>query len=131
MKYASVALLAFALFEPSTSLAQPQEWSCPPVEKVGLSANSPGWITYDTLMIPYQAPVLHLESMENSIHGPGAACKYRVENSGLLTIWKLGKCENGKGTWTSQGPKSTCESRNPSDCSLVCSPVSAPAKPGG
>jgi hypothetical protein len=131
MKYVPVAFLAVSLLAPGTSLAQAQEWFCPPVEKVGLRANSPDWTSYDTLMYPYQAPVLRLESMENNTHGPAAVCKYRVENSGLMTIWKVGKCENGKGTWKSQGPKSTCESRNPSDCSLVCSPVSAPAKLGG
>lgn len=104
----------------AVSAAPGQEWTCPPADKVGLTATSPGWIAYDTLMYPYQAPALRFDSMEISTHGPAAVCKYRVAN-GLLSMWKLGSCQAGKGRWTSSGPKSTCQSDSPDGCSLVCS----------
>lgn len=131
MTYPPSVLLAAALLAPGVSVAQAEEWTCPPAAKVGMMAVAPGWIAYDTLMYPYQAPVLRLESMENSTHGPAAVCKYRIENSGLLSIWKHAKCEHGKGTWKTSGPKSACESGNPTECSLVCAPVAGAAKAGG
>jgi len=123
MNYATTAALAAVLLTPGMSWAQAQEWTCPSAEKVGLLPTTPGWLSQDTVMYPYQAPVLRLESMEYGPHGPGATCKYRVEGSGLISIWKFGKCENGKGTWKPVGPKSTCETAIPAECSLICTPV--------
>ncbi|MES2959509.1 MAG: hypothetical protein V4792_15060 [Pseudomonadota bacterium] len=126
-----LAIFATAISIPTFCAAQAEEWTCPAVDKVGVMATSPGWISYDSLMYPYQAPTLRFDSMENSTHGPAAICKYRVDKGGLLSMWKLAKCEPGKGNWQPGGPKATCEGTHPGQCSLVCSPVAGSARPGG
>ncbi len=122
MKALVVAAAVAALLVPLRSWAEPQVWVCPDAGKVALLPVSPGWIAQDTVMYPYQAPTLRFESMEIGPHGPAAVCKYRVVGSGLISIWKFGRCEHGRGVWRAAGPKSTCEADTPAACTLVCSP---------
>ena len=118
----SIALVV--LLVPTVALGQEEEWSCPASDKVAVLARAPGWISQDTLSYtPFEAPVLRFERMRTVNLGPLAGCQYRVENSGLLRIYKRAKCEAGKGIWKPQGPDIVCESANPADCTLRCKPV--------
>lgn len=101
---------------------QAEEWTCPPVDKVALLARAPGWVSGDTLTYSYGAPKYQFDMMRNSTTGPAAGCFYRVEGGGRLQIWKVAKCESGKGTWKAAGSNSECESANTADCSLRCVP---------
>jgi hypothetical protein len=106
---------------PLTVLAQSEELTCPPADKVGLVARTPEWMSADTLYYPFEAPKHRLERMRwNALGGP--ECWYRVDGGGLLRIYKYGKCEAGRGTWRAMGNTLSCESTNPNDCSLRCTP---------
>jgi hypothetical protein len=117
-----IAAALLLLSAPKEGVAQDEEWVCPAPDKVALLARTPGWISQDTLSYPYLAPVLRFERMRTAAVGPSAGCQYRVENSGLLNIYKFGTCEAGKGTWKSLGQDIACESPNVAECTLRCKP---------
>lgn len=120
-------LMAFVasslLLVSTTSRAQSEEWTCPTTDKVALLARSPGWVSGDTLTYSFQAPAFAFALMRYSeAVGPGASCHYKIENGGVLRIWKIGTCQAARGTWKASGPITECESSNPAECSLRCTP---------
>jgi hypothetical protein len=92
--------------------------TCPPPDKIALTASFLGW--WDP-QYQYDNPKLVFASV--SFAPPELIqCRYRVEGGGLVRLHRNAACAPGSGSWKEQGAGFRCDGPDISACALECKP---------